>query len=138
LVAHLVDDDRVGPSDVGDFTHDHGPRRTDQRRVIQRQQDHLLKTTAIQVDSTIALLERHGPGDPRHAPDRADLPFGQQVEIVNVKRLGRQDPDRRVLNVTDLSRAHAQHPTEDRALLAHQHRGEGDAENHGHVLRPAA
>ena len=134
LIARAVDNDGVGLPQVIDGAERHLAGRAYQRGVVQAHQYDDTKGAVRPLGPRLAFEQRHGPfhtGDAAHA---VDIVIRERLHFIEVLGVRIHHPDTGVANVLDLAPGPIHDAREDRALVRHQKRREGDGEDQAQVL----
>ena len=138
--AHAVDidDHAIGKFEVGEPARDHERRSADQRRIVKADQRAALKGDVGEAHARIADIERHRPSDAIDAAHAADGGVGEWLDIAAVLHMRIHHPEIGEAGIAHEAVGHVEDAEEQRRLLRHEERGEGQAKNEAEIFAAIA
>src|SRR4051812_32115978 len=129
-----VHDDGVRLAQIRQVALDDLARCSDERSVIQSDENDLLKLAIGKPRAAQALVESHGPFNARYAAHAEQLVLAHGLDVVDKLDVGIHDPDLRSFDVADLTGGQQHQTAKDGALLRDQERGKGHTQDNSQVF----
>jgi len=136
--ALRVEHDRVRLAQARQIAGDPFPRRADERCIVDADEADLVEIAGGRAKDRQPLVKGDGPFDPGDAAHPAERLVGQRLDFVDIAHARVHHPDVGLADVEHLVRGARHQADEDRDLLAHQQRREGDAEDERKVFGAVA